>query len=94
MHRIVVRIAVALGALGTISALTAQTQPRRTAPAGAVPVDNSQTARARQAVERVLPLLQSSARIWFQNRKCASCHHQGLGMAAIALARETRIQDR
>ena len=34
------------------------------------------TTRARQAVEKSLPLLQSSARIWFQNRKCAFCHDE------------------
>ena len=42
----------------------------------------------RTAVERSLPLLQSSARAWFEKRQCASCHHQGLGMTAVVLARE------
>ncbi|HVS14564.1 MAG TPA: ankyrin repeat domain-containing protein [Thermoanaerobaculia bacterium] len=37
---------------------------------------------------RALPLLQSSADTWFRKRPCASCHHQGLGMMAVSLARE------
>jgi ankyrin repeat protein len=48
--------------------------------------DVSLTARA--AVERSLPLLQSSAHTWFEKRQCASCHHQGLGITAVVLARE------
>jgi N-acyl-D-amino-acid deacylase len=43
---------------------------------------------ARHAVEIAMPLLQSSARTWFQQRPCSSCHHQGLGMMTVALARE------
>jgi ankyrin repeat protein len=43
---------------------------------------------ARAAVERSLPLLQSSAHTWFEKRQCASCHHQALGMTAVVLARE------
>jgi ankyrin repeat protein len=42
----------------------------------------------RKAVERALPLLQESARIWTQKSSCFSCHHQGLGITAVALARE------
>jgi N-acyl-D-amino-acid deacylase len=42
----------------------------------------------RQAVERALPLLQESARTWTRERRCFSCHHQGLGVPAIAVARE------
>jgi ankyrin repeat protein len=42
----------------------------------------------RKAVERALPLLQESARIWTRERGCFSCHHQGLGITAVALARE------
>lgn len=44
--------------------------------------------RARKAVLKALPLLQASARTWFEMRECASCHHQGLGMMAVAAARE------
>ncbi len=40
------------------------------------------------AVLRVLPLLQKSASVWSRNAQCISCHHQGLGMMAIAIARE------
>src|SRR5829696_1510489 len=42
----------------------------------------------RQTVERALPLLQESARTWTRERRCASCHHQGLGPIAMAMARE------
>ena len=42
----------------------------------------------RQAVERALPLLQQSARTWTAKGGCFSCHHQGLGATAVALARE------
>ena len=42
----------------------------------------------RRAVERSLPLLQSSATTWFEKRECASCHHQTLGLVAMTVARE------
>jgi ankyrin repeat protein len=50
--------------------------------------ENTMTERARNAVEKALPVLQGSARTWFQKRPCASCHHQGLGMMTVALAQE------
>lgn len=50
--------------------------------------DEPQSARARQAVEKVLPLLQQSARTWLEKQSCSSCHHQGLGMMTVAVARE------
>ncbi len=40
------------------------------------------------AVGRSLPLLQRSADTWFQRRGCPSCHHQGVGLLTVALARE------
>lgn len=43
---------------------------------------------ARLAVERVLPLLQRSADAWKQNAGCGSCHHQGVGMVAVGLAKQ------
>src|SRR5262245_58268848 len=43
---------------------------------------------AHQAVERALPLLQESAITWTRVAKCFSCHHQGLGLLTIAVARE------
>ena len=46
---------------------------------------------SRDAVLRVLPLLQKSAGIWSRDARCISCHHQGLGMMAIAVARERRF---
>jgi hypothetical protein len=45
----------------------------------------------RDAVVRVLPLLQKSASNWTGNAQCISCHHQGLGMMAVAVARERRF---
>ncbi|HKE25287.1 MAG TPA: hypothetical protein VKB88_23170, partial [Bryobacteraceae bacterium] len=48
-------------------------------------------ASPRDAVVRVLPLLQKSASIWSRNAQCISCHHQGLGMMAVAVARERRF---
>ena len=56
---------------------------------GARPVPiGPEAADIRAAVTRSLPLLQSSADTWFQKRQCASCHHQGLGLIAITVARE------
>jgi ankyrin repeat protein len=56
---------------------------------------NSATGRdatgPRDAVVRVLPLLQKSASIWSRDAQCISCHHQGLGMMAVAVARERRF---
>jgi ankyrin repeat protein len=43
---------------------------------------------AARAVEKVVPLLQQSARTWSMRSDCISCHHQGLGAMAVALARE------
>jgi ankyrin repeat protein len=50
---------------------------------------------ARRAVERALPLLQESAATWTRVAKCFSCHHQGLGSLAVAVARERgfRVDD-
>jgi murein DD-endopeptidase len=42
----------------------------------------------RDAIDRAIPLLQSSAQTWTRERRCASCHHQGLGTIALAMARE------
>ena len=44
--------------------------------------------RRGDAVERAIPLLQESARTWTRERRCVSCHHQGLGPIAMAVARE------
>jgi N-acyl-D-amino-acid deacylase len=50
--------------------------------------DVSVPGSAHQAVERALPLLQESAATWTRVAKCFSCHHQGLGSLAVAVARE------
>ena len=38
-----------------------------------------------EATDRSLRLLQNSAATWSQQRQCFSCHHQGLGLMAVAL---------
>lgn len=43
---------------------------------------------AAAAVEKSLPLLQASSATWFEQRSCSSCHHQSLGMMAVAVAKE------
>jgi ankyrin repeat protein len=73
-------LSVALWSAGVFA--TAE-QSARPAPSG---VEGPDAVRA--AIERAIPLLQSSARTWFEERPCASCHHQGLGMVAVTLARD------
>jgi len=43
-------------------------------------------ARARAAIERSVPLLQSSAQTWIEKRTCPSRHHQALGTLAVLFA--------
>src|SRR5215831_16221120 len=43
---------------------------------------------ARDAVVKAIPLLQSSAKMWYEKRQCSSCHHQFLGMTALVIARD------
>lgn len=45
-------------------------------------------ASSSEAVEKALPLLQRSTKVWFQKTKCDSCHHQALGQVTVALAKE------
>lgn len=76
---------LAILASATLSlAVLSSAQPRN---------DGAQTARS--AVEKVLPLLQESARTWSTRAGCFSCHHQGLGATTVALAREAgyRIEE-
>ncbi len=40
------------------------------------------------AIAKSLPLLQYTDETWLKKRKCTSCHHQALGMAAFAMAKE------
>ena len=42
----------------------------------------------RKAVERSLPLLQSSMQTWTEWRACFACHHQALGTMAVEFAHE------
>jgi ankyrin repeat protein len=48
------------------------------------PWQNAATA----AIARSLPLLQHSMEQWFEERTCTSCHHQSMGVLALAFARE------
>lgn len=45
-------------------------------------------ATALATIQRALPLIQHSQEVWIAERACMSCHHQGLGMLALAVARE------
>ena len=74
-----VRIAPAALLLG-LAIITGSGYAQRAAPGNAV--------SPRHAVERALPLLQESAHAWTRERRCASCHHQGLGPIALSMARE------
>ena len=69
--------ATLLAATAGVAALTARS-----------PVPGPTPSSIRGGVERALPLLQSSADTWFARRQCASCHHQGLGLIAVTVARE------
>ena len=43
---------------------------------------------ARDAVVKVIPLLQSSAKTWHEKQQCSSCHHQFLSIATMVIARD------
>ena len=51
---------------------------------------NPTAPQIRAAIERTLPLLQSAARSFRERSegRCISCHHQGLVLQTVALARE------
>ncbi len=44
-------------------------------------------ARVRSATEKSLRLLQETAETWTRQRRCFSCHHQGLASLAVDVAR-------
>lgn len=48
-------------------------------------------ATPREAIERVVPLLQHTMAVWSEKRSCVSCHHQSLGTMALAMARERGV---
>ncbi|MEQ8768744.1 MAG: ankyrin repeat domain-containing protein [Planctomycetota bacterium] len=50
------------------------------------------TSETKEAVWLSLPLLQSSAQTWIEKRTCSSCHHQGVGLMAVGLAKENGFQ--
>lgn len=47
---------------------------------------------AKQAAQRAIPLLQHSAALWTERTNCFSCHHQGLGQLALAIASENGLK--
>ncbi len=53
----------------------------------AVRAEKVRPAQIREAVNRSLPLLQSSLKEYPNHAACFSCHHQGVGMFTLALAR-------
>src|SRR6266581_2045317 len=69
------------GLLLAVSSITLLGQPTAIS-------SRSEPAHARQAIQKVLPLLQQSAQTWSKRAGCYSCHHQGLGMMAVTVARE------
>lgn len=78
-HCAALAITIALGTLVALTSLTAACSTRN---------DRELESDVRAAVEKSLPILQASARTWFEERSCTSCHHLGLGMMTVALARE------
>jgi ankyrin repeat protein len=72
----------ALAVVVAAVALAGTTRALTTSPSSPTP------AAVRAAVERSLPLLQSSADTWFAKRQCSSCHHQSVGVLAVTVARE------
>jgi ankyrin repeat protein len=57
--------------------------------AGASPIGpRSEPPSAGRAIAAALPLMQQSQQTWSSERDCTSCHHQGLGLTALVVARE------
>lgn len=55
------------------------------------PFAGSLAAPARRAVERSVPLVEASTRNFSKAIACASCHHQGVGLAATGTAQKFRF---
>ncbi|MGC4046797.1 MAG: ankyrin repeat domain-containing protein [Armatimonas sp.] len=64
----------------------AELSKKRTAP-----LAGSLAPQARHAVERSLPLVENSTRNFSKVIACASCHHQGVGLAATGTANKFRF---
>lgn len=65
------------------SLLAPRGRPRETG----APLPLPLTQQARKAVERSLPLLERTTRSFTKVVECASCHHQGLGLATTGMAK-------
>lgn len=52
------------------------------------PIDPEFAQQVRAAASRPLALLQSSMQTWTEESTCSSCHHQDLGLMALAFVRE------
>src|SRR5215469_5862446 len=83
IYQALIPVAVAFGSLCAAAVPQASAQQNS--------ANGHNAAGPRDAVLRVLPLLQKSASIWSRDAQCISCHHQGLGMMAVAVARERRF---
>lgn len=66
-----------LSVMGTVFAVVAAPEPKPTPEA---------------AIRKSYPLLQHSAKLWFQRTKCDSCHHQSITQVAVALAQERGVK--
>lgn len=71
-----------------VSSCAAPAGPRAAATARGAAVAAVTEREVRGALARTLPLLQGSMDVWIGEQECISCHHQGLGTMAVALARE------
>jgi ankyrin repeat protein len=68
--------------------LVSWSRPAVSEPAAAPGLDRQ---RVREVATRAVALLQQSAQTWSMTQRCVSCHHQGLGSVAVALAHERGI---
>ncbi|HVS16562.1 MAG TPA: ankyrin repeat domain-containing protein [Thermoanaerobaculia bacterium] len=57
-------------------------------PAAGSAAEVAERQRVREVATRAVALLQQSAQTWAMTQGCVSCHHQGLGTVAVAVARE------
>ncbi|MCE9595761.1 MAG: ankyrin repeat domain-containing protein [Planctomycetes bacterium] len=64
-----------------VAVLAAPAAPRFTG-------DDDGRPEVRRAVEKSLPLIESTEHGWFASRSCISCHHHSLGLMTAAVARE------
>src|SRR5687768_17267776 len=59
--------------------------------AGRVSLADGNDAALRTAIETAIPLLQTSAATYTENRDCFSCHHQSLVQMTLATVRSAGV---